>query len=138
MSTTTATLSEDLKTYLDEERVYATIATVGKDGHPHLTVVWIMREGDDLLFSTTVDRVQGRNLARDPRVTVMINPPDRPYIYAEIKGSTTVTPDPERALPDKLSHKYTGKPYREFNPASVQDGDRIIVRVTPHKVTGRF
>ncbi|WP_280212440.1 PPOX class F420-dependent oxidoreductase [Nocardia cyriacigeorgica] len=138
MSTTTAVLSDDLKKYLDEERVYATVATVGKDGHPHLTVVWLERDGEDLIFSTTVGRVQGRNVMRDPRVTVMINPPDRPFVYAEIKGSATVTPDPERALPDKLALKYTGKTYREFNPASVHDAERIIVRVTPDKVVGRL
>ncbi|MBF6094371.1 PPOX class F420-dependent oxidoreductase [Nocardia cyriacigeorgica] len=138
VSTTTAVLSDDLKKYVDEERVYATVATVGKDGQPHLTVVWITRDGDDLVFSTTVDRVQGRNIRRDPRVTVMIHPPERPFVYAEIKGSATVTPDPERALPDELSLKYTGKLYRDFNPAWVNDGERIIVRVTPHKVTGRL
>ncbi|TLF79357.1 PPOX class F420-dependent oxidoreductase [Nocardia cyriacigeorgica] len=138
VSTTTAVLSDDLKKYVDQERVYATVATVGTDGHPHLTVVWIKRDGEDLVFSTTVDRVQGRNVLRDPRVTVMINPPDRPFLYAEIKGSATVTPDPERALPDELSLKYTGKTYRDFNPAWVNDGERIIVRVTPHKVAGRL
>ncbi|BDT88218.1 PPOX class F420-dependent oxidoreductase [Nocardia cyriacigeorgica] len=138
VSTTTAALSDDLKKYLDEERVYATVATVGKDGHPHLTVVWLERDGDELIFSTTVGRVQGRNIQRDPRVTVMINPPDRPFVYAEIKGTATVTPDPERALPDKLSLKYTGKTYREFNPAWVHDAERITVRVAPHKVVGRL
>lgn len=136
--TDTAVLSEDLKTYLDEEKVYATVATVGANGHPHLTVVWIKREGDELVFSTTVDRQQAKNLARDPRITVMVNPPEHPFLYAEIRGTATTASDPERALPDEMSLKYTGKPYREFNPASVHDGDRVIVRVTPRRVAGRF
>ncbi len=136
--TDTAVLSEDLKSYLDEEKVYATVATVGANGHPHLTVVWIKREGDELVFSTTVDRQQAKNLARDPRITVMVNPPERPFLYAEIRGTATTIPDPERALPDEMSLKYTGKPYREFNPASVHDGDRVIVRVTPRRVAGRL
>lgn len=134
----TAVLSEELKKYLDESKVFATAATIGPNGQPHLTVIWLERDGDDLLFSTTVDRQQGKNLARDPRITVMINPPDNPYVYAEIRGTATITPDPDKALPDKLSHHYTGLPYAEFNPASVNDGPRVIVRVTPRKVTGRL
>jgi len=134
----TTSLPETLKKHIDDERVFASVATVGPNGHPHLTVVWLARDGDDLLFSTTVDRQQGKNLAADPRVTVLINPPDAPYLYAEIRGTATLTPDPERALPDQLSVKYTGKPYAEFNPASASDGDRVVVRITPRKVVSRI
>ncbi|MBF6296623.1 PPOX class F420-dependent oxidoreductase [Nocardia amamiensis] len=136
--TSTAVLSDDLKKYLDEERVFATAATVGPNGQPHLTVIWLKRDGDDLLFSTTADRQQGKNLARDPKITVLINPPDNPYVYAEIRGNATITPDPEKTLPNELSLKYTGKKYADFNPASVNDGPRIIVRVTPRRVAGRL
>ncbi|MER5217434.1 PPOX class F420-dependent oxidoreductase [Streptomyces sp. NPDC002838] len=133
-----AELSDELKKYLDDSRVFATVATVSPDGQPHLTVVWIKRDGDDLLFSTTVNRLQGKNVARDSRVTVMINPPENPYTYAEIRGTATVTPDPARELPDELSRKYTGQDYATFNPASKSDGERIVVRVTPTKITGRL
>lgn len=136
--TVTATLPETLKKHIDDTRVFATVAALGPNGHPHLTVVWLARDGDDLLFSTTVDRQQGKNIAADSRVTVLINPPDQPYLFAEIRGIASLTPDPERAMPDQLSLKYTGKPYAEFNPASVSDGDRVIVRVTPRKVVSRI
>ncbi|GAA2459349.1 PPOX class F420-dependent oxidoreductase [Streptomyces macrosporus] len=131
-------LSDELKKYLDDARAFATVATVMPDGRPHLTVVWIKRDGDDLLFSTTVDRQQGRNIARDPRVTVLINPPENPYVYAEVRGDATVTPDSDGELLNELSVKYTGQDYATFNPASVNDGERVVVRVTPVRVTGRF
>lgn len=133
-----AELSEDLKKILDDTNVFATLATIGRDGQPHLTVIWLVREGNDLLYSTTVSRQQYKNVVHDPRVTIMINPPDSPYVYAEIRGTATVTPDPDRALPDRLSAKYTGLPYAEFNPASVHDADRVIVRVTPERINGRL
>ncbi|MGW7513990.1 PPOX class F420-dependent oxidoreductase [Streptomyces sp. NPDC054796] len=133
-----AGLSDDLKKYLDDSRAFATVATLLPDGRPHLTVVWIVRDGDDLLFSTTVDRVQGKNVARDPRVTVLVNPPENPYTYAEVRGTATVTPDTSGELLNRLARKYTGQDYATFNPASKDDGERIVVRVTPDKVTGRF
>lgn len=131
-------LSDDLKTYLDDSRAFATVATLLPDGRPHLTVVWIKRDGEDLLFSTTIDRQQGRNLARDPRVTVLISPPENPYTYAEIRGTATVTPDSTHELLNELSVKYTGQEYAAFNPASEKDGERVVVRITPDKVTGRL
>ncbi|MEV0027780.1 PPOX class F420-dependent oxidoreductase [Nocardia sp. NPDC050793] len=136
--TGTAVLSDDLKKYLDESKVFATVATVGANGQPHLTVIWLKRDGDDLLFSTTVDRQQAKNLTRDPRLTVLINPPENPYVYAEIRGTATLTPDPDKSLPNELSRKYTGRLYADFNPASVDDAARVIVRVTPRKVAGRL
>jgi PPOX class probable F420-dependent enzyme len=135
----TTQLPDAVKTHIDEAKVFATVATVDPDGRPHLTVVWLKRDGDDLLFSTTVDRVQGKNILRDPRVTVMINPADNPYVYAEIRGTATTTPDPTRVLPDELSYKYLGKDYASGNPRSIDDGDRrIVVRLTPDKVVSRF
>jgi hypothetical protein len=43
-----------------------------------------------------------------------------------------------RELIDELSVKYTGKQYADFNPASVNDADRVIVRIKPRKVVGAF
>jgi PPOX class probable F420-dependent enzyme len=134
----TTAFSENLIKLLDESPVFATLATIGRDGQPHLTVIWLERDGDELVYSTTVDRQQYKNIVRDPRVTLMIVPPADPYVYAEVRGTVTVTPDTDRELPDRLSHKYTGKPYAEFNPASVNDAERVIVRVTPTAVRGRL
>ncbi|MEU0836728.1 PPOX class F420-dependent oxidoreductase [Streptomyces sp. NPDC005969] len=138
MTTVAAELSDDLKKYLDDSKAFATVATVLPDGRPHLTVVWITRDGEDLLFSTTVDRLQGKNAARDPRVTLLISPPENPYTYAEIRGTATVTPDSTHELLNELAHKYTGQDYATFNPASKNDGQRVVVRVSPVKVTGRL
>jgi PPOX class probable F420-dependent enzyme len=130
-------LPELVRQWLDDPKVFATLATVQPDGRAHLTVVWVLRDGDDLLVSTTVDRQQGKNMARDPRVTLVVTAPDTPYLYAEIRGTAGLTPDPGRALPDELSHKYTGQDYRTFNPASVRDAERLIARITPEKITGQ-
>ncbi|RMI38912.1 PPOX class F420-dependent oxidoreductase [Streptomyces triticirhizae] len=132
------TLSDELKRYLDETKVFATVATLLPDGSPHLTVVWIKRDGEDLLYSTTASRQQARNIDRDPRVTVMVNPADNPYTYAAIRGTATLAPDESRELIDGLSRKYTGQSYADFNPAADQEEQRLVVRITPTRVTGRL
>lgn len=129
-------LSEDLKKYIDDNPVFATVATVQPDGSPQLSVTWIKRDGEDLLISTTVGRRKERNLRREPRVTVMINPPNAPYTYAEVRGTASITTDGGPELIDELARKYTGKDYADFNPAAKDDAQRVVVRVTPRKVVG--
>ncbi|GHF18439.1 MULTISPECIES: PPOX class F420-dependent oxidoreductase [Streptomyces] len=129
-------LSDDLKKYVDDNPVFAVVATVQPDGSPQLSVTWVKRDGDDLLVSTTVGRRKEKNLRRDPRVTVMINPPNAPYTYAEVRGTATLTTEGGQELIDELSRKYTGKDYADFNPAAKDDAQRVVVRISPRKVVG--
>ncbi|GGZ81610.1 hypothetical protein GCM10010371_46470 [Streptomyces subrutilus] len=131
-----AELSDDLKKLIDDSPVFATVATIQPDGSPQLSITWLTRDGDDLLVSTTVGRRKEKNLRADPRITVMINPANAPYTYAEVRGSATLTTEGGQELIDALSRKYTGKDYAEFNPASKDDAERVVVRVTPRKVVG--
>ncbi|GGP61740.1 PPOX class F420-dependent oxidoreductase [Streptomyces abikoensis] len=131
-----AVLSEDLKKYIDDNPAFVTVATVQPDGSPQLSVTWVKRDGDDLLFSTTVGRRKERNLRRDPRVTVLVNPPNAPYTYAEVRGTADITTEGGDELIDELSRKYTGKDYADFNPAAKDDAQRVVVRITPRKVVG--
>ena len=131
-----AALSDDLKKLIDDAPVFATVATVQPDGSPQLSVTWLTRDGDDLLVSTTVGRRKEQNIRRDPRVTVMINPADAPYSYAEVRGAAVLTTEGGGQLINELSRKYTGKDYADFNPASSEDAERVVVRITPRKVVG--
>ncbi|MFJ4774612.1 PPOX class F420-dependent oxidoreductase [Streptomyces uncialis] len=130
-------LSEDLKALLDTP-VFLTVATIQPDGSPQVSPVWVKRDGDDVLFSTTVDRRKEQNLRRDNRVTAVVQPADAPYSYAEIRGTAQLTTEGGQELIDELSLKYTGKKYAEFNPSAAEDAPRVVVRITPRKVVGRI
>ncbi|MER6916322.1 PPOX class F420-dependent oxidoreductase [Streptomyces sp. NPDC000594] len=133
----TVALSDELKTLLDTP-VFVSIATIQPDGSPQVSPVWVKRDGDDLLVSTTVGRRKELNLRRDPRVTVLLQPFDAPYTYAEIRGEATLTTEGGQELIDELAVKYTGKRYAEFNAAAAEDAPRVVVRITPRKVVGRI
>jgi PPOX class probable F420-dependent enzyme len=129
--------SEELRQVLDSP-VFVHIATIQPDGSPQVSPVWVKRDGDELLVSTTVGRRKTRNLERDPRVTVVVQPAEAPYTYAEIRGTVTLTTEGGQELIDELAHKYVGKSYAEFNPEAHKDGERVVVRVAPRKVVGRL
>jgi PPOX class probable F420-dependent enzyme len=109
----------------------ATVATLNADGGPQSSVVWVMREGDTLVFTTTSRRQKARNLAREPRVSVSVFENENPYNSVEIRGTAQLIEDPDKVLPKKLSQKYLG----EDPPPESADVMRLIVRVIPEKVT---
>ena len=125
------TLDDRARELLDAPTI-ATIATVQPDGRPQLSPVWVARDGDDVLFSTTRGRQKPKNLERDPRVGVLVVPPENPYHYLEVRGTATIEEDPEGRLIQELSQKYTGGPYQDEPGA-----ERLIVRVSPEHVVLR-
>jgi len=108
---------------------FATVATVQPDGEPQSSVVWIKRDGGDVLFSTIRGRRKTANMEADPRVSLLLIDGANPYRYAEIRGQVEITDDPHAALIDELSVKYTGQPFQE--PPGRR---RVIVRVRPTHV----
>jgi PPOX class probable F420-dependent enzyme len=111
-------------------RNFATVATVNPDGGPQTSVVWILREGDTVAFSTTAGRRKARNLARDPRISVSVFDTANPYHSVEIRGTAELAEDTGRSLPKALSRKYLG----EDPPPEPAEVVRLIVRVIPDKV----
>src|SRR5215510_13289558 len=117
---------------LVDGRNYAVLATVNPDGSPQTSVVWVGRDGDDLLMSTVEGRVKHRNMVRDPRVSVTVLDSADQEIYVELRGSVTMTHDTGRKVDTELSWKYDGKDPDEDRPGAV----RVVVRIAVHKATG--
>ena len=123
-----AALPERARELIDA-RNFATVATIQPDGGPQTSVVWVKRDGDDILFSTIKSRRKYANLVADPRISVLVTEAGDAYRYAEIRGQAVMTDDPRAALIDELAHKYTGE---AFNPPPGQE--RVVVRVVPAHV----
>lgn len=128
---TTMVFNEAVRRILDGKN-FATIATIGPDGAPQASVVWVKREGNTVLFSTTTGRQKARNLISDPRISVSLFDIENPYMSVEIRGTAELVVDEGKKLPYELSHKYLG----EDPPPSEPEEVRFIVRVTPQKVIG--
>jgi PPOX class probable F420-dependent enzyme len=111
---------------------YAVLATVNPDGSPQTSVMWVGRDGGDLLFSTVEGRVKHRNMVRDPRVSVTVIDSSDPENYVELRGRVSMTPDIGRRLDTQLSWKYDGKDPGEDRPGAV----RVAVRLVVERATG--
>lgn len=113
-------------------RNYAVLATVNPDGSPQTSVMWVGRDGHDLLFSTVEGRVKHRNMRRDPRVSVTVIDSSDPENYVELRGRVSMTPDVGRLFDTQLSWKYDGKDPGQDRPGAV----RVVVRMVVEKATG--
>jgi PPOX class probable F420-dependent enzyme len=115
---------------LADAATYVTLATIRPDGAPRMTVVWVDRDGEDILVSTVRGRAKERDIARDPRVGLMFLDQRDPYSYVEVRGTATLTEEGGRDLIDRLALKYTGVRYRWDDP----DEERLVIRVVPEHV----
>ncbi len=110
----------------------ATVVTLMPDGQPQALLTWVDTDGEHVLVNTEPIRQRAKNLARDPRITVLIHSADNPWDWAEVRGTVveTVEGQPARDHIDELSRKYTGSDYQR--PIGPQG--RIILKVAPTKV----
>jgi PPOX class probable F420-dependent enzyme len=104
---------------------FAVIATILPSGRPHQAVVWVTRDGNDVLVSTVKGRRKHLNVEADPRCSVIVYPHDNPYSYVEVRGTAEV-------VIDRLCQEYTGND--RYTADDGTDNVRIILRIHPEKV----
>jgi PPOX class probable F420-dependent enzyme len=128
-------LNQAVRRLLDDPNP-AVLATINADGSPQTSVVWVAREGDDLVISSAAGRRKDLNIRRDPRVSLSIYDQRDPEVYAEIRGQATVTEDLGRALAVRLAEKYEGPGAGEEYLALPPEVVRVVIRVVPEHVAG--
>jgi PPOX class probable F420-dependent enzyme len=130
---------ERLREVLDSP-IFATVATIQPDGTPQQSVVWVERDGDDVLFMVGIGSRKERNLRRDPRASLLVCPPEAPYGYAAIRGTTVFEPELSDRLRDELTLKYVGRTHAEHVEQTPEaDGDEVVaVRLIPERTAGRL
>jgi PPOX class probable F420-dependent enzyme len=69
----------------------ATVVTLMPDGHPQAQLTWVDTDGEHVLVNTEPQRQKARNVARDPRITVLIHSADDPTDWSEVRGHVTET-----------------------------------------------
>ena len=122
------TLSESAREVLDGPHI-AVLATSNADGRPQSTVIFVKRDGDAVVFSTIKGRLKTRNMARDPRVSLLVVDWANGR-YIEIRGSVEITDDPEKRLLYEMYDRYMGG----APPPPEPEAERLIVRITPQRV----
>src|SRR5215470_2557095 len=91
-----------------QDKAYGHVVTVGANGRPQTTMVWIDAEGDDVLFNTAEGRKKQLNLKKDPRVTISVQDRNNPQAYLVVHGKASMTESGADAHIDKLTKRFLG------------------------------
>jgi PPOX class probable F420-dependent enzyme len=115
------------------------LATTRADGRPHLAPIWFILDGDDLVFMTGANTVKGKSLARDPRVSLVVDLEEPPYSFVMVEGTAELSDDLETMLPLSIAiaRRYTGDDSAEaFGRRNAVEGE-LLVRIRPTKIVGQ-
>jgi PPOX class probable F420-dependent enzyme len=108
---------------------FAQVASLRRDGSPHVTPVWVDHRDGLVWLNSAEGRDWPRNLQRDSRAALNVQNLENPYEYLELRGhAVEFTPEGAEEHIDFLARKYLGEdtyPYRQ--PGE----ERLIIKIAP-------
>jgi PPOX class probable F420-dependent enzyme len=124
---------DEVREFLDGRRTMS-VATIGKDGHPHLVAMWYGFLDGVPAFWTYAKSQKILNLRRDPRITCLVEEGDAydQLRGVELVGKGTVLDDHDTvvALGESVHERYNGPLNDEVRAVLVQMGaKRAAVRI---------
>jgi PPOX class probable F420-dependent enzyme len=127
---------EEYRSFMLDRARTAVLATVRADGRPHVAPIWFDLDDDMLVFTTGENTLKGRNMRRDPRVSLCIDEEEPPFHFVAIEGTSELAAgDPDLLYwATRIGGRYMG-PDRadEYGRRNAVEGE-LLVRVAPQKI----
>jgi PPOX class probable F420-dependent enzyme len=117
--------------FLAEDTRTAKLATVRRDGRPHVAPVWFELDGDGLVFTTGKKSVKGQTMSRDRRVAVCVDDERFPCAMVVVEGEAAVSADPDALLEwaTRIAVRYVGPEQAEAFGRRNSGPGELLVRV---------
>ncbi|MGA3215159.1 MAG: PPOX class F420-dependent oxidoreductase [Acidimicrobiales bacterium] len=110
------------------------ITTLMPDGSPQVTQTWVDTDGEHIVINTVQGFQKVRNVARDPRVAVIVADATNPSSYYAIRGRVVdITAKGGREHIEALAQRYLGTPYPWCGG---RDQVRVILTISADKIHG--
>jgi len=125
-------LTETVGRILDGPHL-SVLATSNADGQPQTSVIFVKRDGDDILFSTIKGRRKTANMVRDPRVNLLVHSlpvGEEGSTYAAISGTVELTDDPDGSFHQVMYDVHM----RGATPPPEPGAERVVVRLRARTV----
>jgi PPOX class probable F420-dependent enzyme len=127
---------DEYRSFLLDRARTATLATVRADGRPHAAPVWFDLDGDTFVFTTGENTVKGRNMRRDPRVSLCIDDDEPPFHFVVIEGTAELAAEDPDLLhwATRIGGRCMGADRaEEYGRRNAVSGE-LLVRVAPNKI----
>ena len=129
---------EEIRAFLAEQRILQ-VATIDRDGWPHLVAMWYVLINSQIVFWTYAKSQKAVNLRRDARLTCLVEAGER---YDELrgvqmKGRAIISDDREtvQRIGEVIWERYTGSLNATTRQMVVaQAAKRVAVFVKPIEI----
>lgn len=94
--------------------------------------MWVDADGRaEVSVNTARGRVKERDIAGDPRVSLLVVDPSDPYRWVSVSGTARFIEEGADEQIDQLAQKYLGE---ERYPHRAPDEERVTVAIEPERV----
>jgi PPOX class probable F420-dependent enzyme len=118
-----------------EEKRFAVVGSKNPDGSPHIAVMWYLLDGDEIIVNSALGRKKDRNLAEDPRMSVIV---EDGYRWLRVDGTARIDHDQATAQADirRLASRYHEDPRKveELMASRFSKQHRISYRLPIRRV----
>jgi len=131
--------ADESREFLSRGTSTGKLAVVRADGSPHVSPIWFVADGTDLVFTTWHESVKARAMLRDPRVSLVVDEEVPPYAFVQVQGTVRLSADPGNLLrfATAIGARYMGADRAaEFGRRNGVEGE-LLVRLTPTKIIAR-
>ena len=114
------------------------LTTMGIDGQPQSSLVWVDYDGTCARINTTLERLKGRNLVAHPKASLLVVDPRNTARFIQIRGDVELVREGAEDHLDSLTRAYTTFPrfYGFVYPLERQASEtRVICRIHPRRIT---
>jgi PPOX class probable F420-dependent enzyme len=114
------------------------LTTMGADGQPQSSLVWVDVDGECACINTTLERQKGRNILVNQKVSLLVVDPDDAGRFIQIRGDVELVTEGAHDHLDGLTRKYTRHPcyYGHIYPVAQRSREtRVICRIHARRVT---
>jgi PPOX class probable F420-dependent enzyme len=104
-------------------------ATTRSDGRAHVTPVWFVVDGADLVFNTWHTSAKAKHLRRDPRASLLVDLEEPPYAYVMVEGDASISTDVDeiRQFATLIGARYMGADRaEEFGARNGVEGELLV------------
>ena len=118
--------------------VCGVLTTIGPDGRPQSSLVWVDHDGECARVNTTLERQKGRNLLANTKASLLVVDPDDTARFIQIRGDMELVETGALEHLDALTRTYTRHPhyYGWIYPVEQRVHEtRVIARLHARRIT---
>jgi len=136
----------EIKKFLMKDTFTGKLATVKKNGSPHVVPIWFVVEEinsrnrttvGNIYFTTSRDSVKAKNMQRDSRVSICVDDQTPPFSFVSIYGNAKLIPYRQKEVlkwATKIADRYMGKKNAKAYGERNSGEDEVLVRIRPIKI----